>query len=123
MNLKEIMMFFINKIFYFFTSLVNIDHPFYKTFLYQIIYGISKVQIVTGKIRRRIFPFIYIVSTSFSRILQKYNIISNQDFVYSIEFYKSDKLIVKKSISYTDLTKKYNSIALYHMANIMLTLG
>lgn len=97
---------------------IKMDHFSYKQItynilydiLYKIIYTFSKVQILLSKLHRRVLPLICLFSTSFSRILEKYNIITKQDVVYSIEFYNSNKLVIKKSISYQDLLQKYTTI-------------
>lgn len=94
---------FINNIYSQLISLKNRYH--YTDIIYNFIYIFSKIQIFIIKINKRLFPYICLFSTSVSNVLQKYNIITKQNIIYSIEFYKSNNLLTKKIVSSEDLLK------------------
>jgi len=98
---------FINNIYSRLLSFKNSYH--YTDLLYNIIYTFSKIQIFITKINKRLFPYICLFSRSVSSVLQKYNIITKQNIIYSIEFYKSNNLLIKKCISSEDLLKSFIS--------------
>lgn len=107
MFLKKFMLFLINQGCLLFTPLkyIDIENPMCASIAYKIIYIFSQVQIFISKITKRMLPVICLFSSSVSTILHKYKLITKNEVVCSIEFYKSNKLIIRKSISHDDLLK------------------
>lgn len=107
MFLKKFTTFIIDRGCMLFTPLkyIDMENPIYANIAYKVIYIVSQIQIFISKVTKRFLPLICLFSSSISTVLQKYKLITKNDVIYSIEFYKSNKLVIRKSISHDDLLK------------------
>lgn len=107
MFLNKFIAFINNRGYLLFTPLkyIDMENPIYANIVYKVIYTVSQIQIFISKVTKRLLPLVCLFSSSISTVLQKYKLITKNDVIYSIEFYKSNKLIIRKSISHDDILK------------------
>lgn len=64
--------------------------------LYKLIYFYSKLQLICGKVNKRLSAMLLVITNNSSKILHKYNILTKSKPLHQLDFYNTGHLIGSK---------------------------